>query len=332
MVSGAERRLSLRAREIKGRGREALGTLPDHAELAEKPEADRHQILEGLRLELYAISSIIADATVQRARRERQTYPPYGLVRSMHSESRMLISEPEPVREGAVDGFHALGKAYVDTMVFHLDRQFSDPADADQRWMTQRLEELLALFRIGAGPLARSRMRDALSFIYGGLHFGTGVSVQLAEVMARLLFAFPDMTAEDKAQVMNRSIRPAYRLAALNIDHVVIAYQRLQGPPRHGTTWMKPEAFVVHSSDARPWRIDLRGEEDLLGGRLAPTTYETQGCPARISPRGGPSPIAALWAWCVELAHDVGLLGGEETAAPSITALDEGPSGPSPSV
>lgn len=331
MVSGAERRLSLRARELKARGREALATLPDHAHLAEQPEGDRHQVLEGLRLELYAISSIIADATVQRARGGRQAYPPYGLVRSMHSESRMLISDPEPVQEGAIDGFHALGKAYVDTMVFHLDRQFKDPADADQGWMTQRLEELLALFRIGAGPLARSRLRDALSFIYGGLHFGTGVSVQLAEVMARLLGAFPDMTTDDKAQVMNRSIRPAYRLAAMNIDHVVIAYQRLQGPPQHGTTWMKPEAFNVQQSDDRPWRIDLRGAEELLSGRLAPTTYETQGCPARISPGGGPSPIATLWAWCVELALAVGLLASEVDTPRGVTAREEGPSGPSPS-
>ena len=311
MVEGAERRLSLRSRQVKERGRESLGALPDAAQLAEAAAADRHQVLEGLRLELYAISSIIADATVQRARRERGAYPPYGLVRSMHSESRMLITDPEAVQEGTLNDFHALGKAYVDTMVFHLDRQFNDPAEPDQGWMTQRLEGLLALFRIGAGPLTRSRMRDALSFIYGGLHFGTGVSVQLAEVMVRLLDDFPDMTADDKAQVMNRSIRPAYRLAALNIDQVVVAYQRLQGPPQHGTTWMKAEAFTVQMAEDRPWRIDLGGE-DLLGGKVISTTYETQGCPARISPAGGPSPIATLWSWCVTLAHDLGLLASHE--------------------
>ena len=326
MSAGAERRLSLHARELLTRGQEALGPLPDAEELAGRTEADRHQVLEGLRLELYAISSIVADATVRRARRDRPSHPPYGLVRSKHSESRMLVASPEAVHEGSVDSFLELGKAYVDTMVFHLDRQFKDPADPDQKWMTRRLEELLSLFRIRAGPLTKSRMRDALSFVYGGLHFGTGVCVQLAEVMTRLLQPFPDLSAADRAEILTRSIRPAYRLAALNIDHVVFAYQSLQAPPPAPTSqagqseppasWMKAEAFAVQESAGRPWRFDLLDQDAVLRGPQGRplgeirATYETQGCPARVSATGGPSPIATLWGWCVELAHDTGLLGG----------------------
>ena len=340
MTAGAERRLSLRARELRDRGPEALEELPSPEELAGQAEPARHQTLEDLRVELYAISSIVADATVQRARRERPSHPPYGLVRSKHSESRMLVASPEAVEAGSITGFMELGKAYVDTMVFHLDRQFNDRADPQQPWMTRRLEALLSLFRIDAGPLAKSRMRDALSFVYGGLHFGTGVSVQLAQVMARLLEPFP-MTAADKADVLNRSIRPAYRLAALNLDHVVFAYQSLQEPSGGPSTWMKADAFVVHESGGRPARIDLVGEDVWRGPQGRPlgevsTTYQTQGCPARVSPTGGPSPIAALWAWCVELALDTGLLGrgpvgntGDDPAAP--TGPGEGPSGPAPS-
>lgn len=237
----------------------------------------------------------------------------------------MLVVSPEAVQEGTVTSYLELGKAYVDTMVFHLDRQFKDAGDEGQAWMTRRLEDLLALFRVGAGPLTRSRMRDALSFVYGGLHFGTGVSVQLAEVMNRLLGPSGHMTAGEKAQVLHRSVRPAYRLAALNIDHVVYAYQALQGPVTPGNppspgqaataTWMRAEAFHVQESGGRPWRVDLR--DDALrsagprGTRLedVTTTYQTQGCPARVSPTGGPSPIATLWSWCVDLAHDTGLLG-----------------------
>ena len=74
---------------------------------------------------------------------------------------------------------------------------------------------------------------------------------------------------------------------------------------------MKAEAFTVQMAEDRPWRIDLGGE-DLLGGKVISTTYETQGCPARISPAGGPSPIATLWSWCVTLAHDLGLLASHE--------------------
>ena len=328
MSAAAERRLAQRARQLRDEGPQALAVLPDPEEVAQLPDADRHDALQALRAELYAVASILADATLERAWIERASHPPYGLVRSMYSESRLLVASPEPVQPGAIDSFHALGKAYVDTTVFHLHRQFEQ---ADQRWLVEQLEQLLALFRIKAGPLTRSRMRDGLSFVYGGLHFGSGVCVQLAEVMSRLLDAFPELTSDDKAEIMTRSIRPAYRLAGLNIDHVVMAYQWLQAPVSHNTaggekgpaSWMKADAFTVRQSAGRPWRIDLLDEAlrppDGRGRQLhdISTSYETQGCPARVSPAGGTSPIAMLWNWCVQLAHDAELLGPASRTAGS---------------
>ncbi|MDP8974800.1 MAG: hypothetical protein M3N28_00210 [Actinomycetota bacterium] len=307
MTEGTERQLVLRARELTAAGPDGLQPLPDADELAGEDEHHRHEVLQGLRLELHAISSVLADAALERARGERPSYPPYGLVRSMHTETRMLVSDPEPFAEGSIHGFLELGKALVDTNIFHLDREFHEYRHSDTAWMIQRLEDLLTLFRVDAGPLTKSRMRDGLSFIYGGLHFGTGVCVQLAEVMSRLLSAFPEATVDERAAVMGRSIRPAYRLAALNIDHVIFAYKNLQTPGSGPTTWMKDEAFVVHTSEDRPWRIDL-GDHDLLGPRPISVTYQTLGCPARVSPSGGASAIADLWAWTVELAHELGLI------------------------
>jgi len=307
MTAGAERRLALRARQLMKAEPGDLVPLPGRDEAAALDEAARHEVLEGLRLELHAISSILADATLARVLDQRPSYPPYGLVRSMHTESRMLLSEPDPVPEGAVTTFLELGKALVDTTIFHLDREFHEQGHSDRTWMIRRLEDLLALFRIGAGPLAKARMRDGLSFIYGGLHFGTGVCVQLAEVMARLLDAFPAASPDERAAVMARSIRPAYRLAALNIDEVIFAYKDLQAPGSGSSTWMKAEAFVVQTAEDRPWRIDL-GDQDLLDTRPISVAYETLGCPARTSPEGGSSAIAELWSWTVELAHDLELI------------------------
>jgi hypothetical protein len=307
MTEGTERQLVLRARELTGAGPDDVEPLPDPDELAGEDENRRHQVLQGLRLELHAISSVLADAAMERALEQRPSYPPYGLLRSMHSETRMLVSDPEPFAEGSITGYLALGKALVDTNIFHLDREFHEYRHSDRVWMIQRLEDLLTLFRIGAGPLTKSRMRDGLSFIYGGLHFGTGVCVQLAEVMSRLLAAFPEATLDERAAVMARSIRPAYRLAALNIDHVILAYKNLQAPAPGPTTWMRDEAFTVHMSQYRPWRIDL-GDYDLLGPRPISVTYDTLGCPARTSPSGGASAIAELWAWTVELARELELI------------------------
>ncbi len=265
-------------------------------------------MLDGLRVELYAISSILAEAAVGRALVEAPMYPPYGLVRSMHSELRLLAADPGPVEEGAVGDFRALGRAYLDTTVFHLDREFKIQRAGEDAWRVQRLEHLLALFRIDAGPASRERMRNGLSFLYGGLQFGVSVCVQLAEVMNRVLDKRPGQAPTEKAAIMTRSIRPAYRLAGLNLDHVIPAYQGLL----ETSGWMRADNFVLQDSEDRRWRIDLRDE--AIAGRHEgepdrPTTYATQGCPARRSPSGGDPTIAVLWAWCVELGHDTGLLG-----------------------
>lgn len=303
---------SVRAREVLARGREALSEPPPLEELAAWSKDERHQALERLRPELYAVASILADGAVQRAREQAPSYPPYGLVRSMHSESRLMLESPDPVGPGAIDGFTALGKALVDTMTFHLDREYRHQRQSDRAWMVTFLEDLLKLYRVDAGPVSRSRMRDGYSFVYGGMHFGVGVCVQMAEAMSRLLEAFPDLTVSERSAVVARSIRPIYRVTALNIDHVLIAYHNLQSPAgslRAG--WMDVDKFVVRRSGGQPWRIDLR-DEDSVGGKpyTVSPTYGTQGCPARVSPRGGPGPIATLWSWCVELAVRTGILGG----------------------
>ncbi len=297
-------RVALRARELRRSGPEALLPLPSDSQLAKKSPERRAELLGDLRVELFAISSLVADEVVRRARRLAPSYPPYGLVRSMHSTTRMVVANPEPVARGSVDSFRALGMACVDTTVFHLHAQFGELRHSADAWMLERLTVLLELFRQSA-PARAERMRDAVSFIYGGLHFGTGVCVQLAEVMARLLAPVPDLDAHERSLVMAASIRPALRLAALNVDHVVDAYQHLQATEPAG--WMDAERFeVVRHEDGR-WRVELR--DDGLAVEEAPTIWPTLGCPARTSPSGGPSPIAALWAWVVELAEATNLLG-----------------------
>ncbi len=280
----------------------------------------RHDALESLRVELYAITSVIAEGAVERAYESRELYPPYGLVRSGHVDMRMVKAAPEPVEEGAIASYFALGRAYVDTMVFHLANEFTALKASDKAWMVRRLEDLLVLFRIDAGPTSKGRVRDGLSFVYGGLHFGAGVSVQLAEMMTRLLAPFPGLGAEERAAVMARSSRPAHRFAALNFDHVIVAYDDFLGPPDPSTPigqrWFDAGKFVVQVDDAgRPQSIDIRADELVAGkphtAKLAagrPTTYATHGCPARISPSGGTAPITRLWTWSVELASEAGLL------------------------
>jgi hypothetical protein len=293
--------------------------VPTVTELTAMAADKRHRVLEGLRVELYGIASILAEGVVDRANQSRDEHPPYGLVRSGHTDWKLILASPKTVEAGSIKDFYALGKAYVDTMVFHLSRHFDDVGHSDQAWMASRLEELLALFRVGAGPGTLARMRDALSFIYGGLHFGTGVSVQLAEVMVRLLDAYPGLGPAERAAVMARSNRPALRLAALNLDHVIVAYQDFLTPPQYpsGPQWFDPDRFAVQEVDGRSMAIDFR-PQDLVAGkphtpkidRVQPT-FETHGCPARISPTGGTPPITRLWSWCVDLARETGLLGKE---------------------
>lgn len=309
-------RISVKARDLTRRGQRAAGALPTPEEIAELAQPQRHKILEGHRVELYAISSILAEAAVEHAYQDRAERAPYGLVRSGHTDWRMVLASPKTVEEGDIDSFYALGKAYVDTVVFHLDREFNDMRQHEQGWMLDRLERLLALFRVDAGPMSRGRLRDGLSFIYGGLHFGTGVSVQLAEVMKRLLDGYPDLTPADKAEVMVRSSRPAFRLAALNLDHVIVAYHGFLAPPERpgGPQWFDAARFEVHEKDGRPSTIDFRPDQLMAGKPHTPRiesirpTYATHGCPARVSPTGSSAPIARLWSWGVELARDTGLL------------------------
>ena len=312
-------RLSVMARRLLKRGRAGFGAVPTVAELTAMAADKRHRVLEGLRVELYGVASILAEGVVDRAYRNRDEHPPYGLVRSGHTDWKLVLASPKTVEAGAIQDFYALGKAYVDTMVFHLSRHFEEVGHSDQAWMVTRLEELLGLFRVGAGPATQARMRDALSFVYGGLHFGTGVSVQLAEVMVRLLDPYPGLGPQERAAVMARSSRPALRLAALNLDHVIVAYQDYLLPPQYpsGPQWFDPNRFTVQEADGRPVAIDFRPQVLVAGKPHTPKiervqpTFETHGCPARISPSGGTPPITRLWTWCVELARETGLLGEE---------------------
>ena len=304
---GVGRRVSLRAREISRRGPAALEPLPTSEQVGRLSEGERHQVRKRLRVELYALASVLADGSVRRALEQRPAYPPYGLVRSMHSQMRMILADPGPVEEGTVGSFHALGQAYVDTTVFHLDQHFKERRAVDSVWLLDRLEKVLALFRVDADPGLRARLRDGFSFLYGGLHFGTSVCVQLVEVMARLLEPFP-MDAGEKGEVLSRSNRPAFHLAAVNVAHVVPAHQHLLASAG-GTPWMDPAHFAVQEVDGRPVRIGLR-EEEFPGLAAIPTTYPTLGCPARVSPSGGTSAIGMLWTWCSELTRDLGLLDG----------------------
>ncbi len=306
-AEGPGPRVSLRARELREQGSAALAPLPTADQLAGEARARRVELLGDLRVELYAVSSFVADEAVRRARRLAPSYPPYGLVRSMHSTTRMVVADPEPVARGAIDSFRALGMACVDTTVFHLHAAFAELRHSDDAWVLSRLDALLELFREGAPKRVQERMRDPVSFVYGGLHFGTGVCVQLAEVMSRLLAPMAGLDARERSLVIAASIRPALRLAALNVDQVVGAYQYLQAQEPAG--WMDAERFEVVRLDDGRWRIDLR--DDALSASDARTTWATLGCPARISPTGGPSPIARLWSWCAELTEATGLLDRE---------------------
>ncbi|MGH3370371.1 MAG: hypothetical protein ACRDPR_10240, partial [Nocardioidaceae bacterium] len=233
---------------------------------------------------------------------------------------------PESLQEGSIDSFFALGKGLIDTTVFHLHRHIEEFRRSGRGWMNDRLGRLLQLFRMDASPAMRARMRDTLSFVYGGLQFGTSTCVQLAEAMTRLLESTPTH-ARERAAVLRRSGLPAYQLAAVNVDHVVGAYRRLQPSsplPHHdeprAAGWMDPGRLVVQYSTGSPWKIALR--HDVLAGFVPRvgepterTVWPTQGCPARISPRGGPSPIAQLWDWTVDLADQTGLLEPDAPAA-----------------
>jgi len=307
-VAGAPARsVPALVRALREHGADGLAPVPRAEQLARKSPSRRREILDELRVDLHALSALLAEAAVERARRHRPDYPPYGLARSGYSASRLVAADPEPFPKGSIASFDALGKAFVDTTIFHLRATWNEQRH-HHGWVLERLEELLAPFRAAAGPAAEPRMRDGISFLYGGLHFGTGVSVQLVEVMATVLEADGRFGPEERVAVLHRSTRPALRLAALNVEQVATAFQNLQdGGTRAG--WMAPGHFSLLTAGDGPARIDLR--DDALPGEEERFTFATLGCPARVAMAdGGPSAITGLWSWCVDLARDTGLLEG----------------------
>ncbi len=300
---------ALAAKMVAG-GAPSLDALPTSDEVAALPIGERRELLAGLRPELYAMATVLADGTIRRADRARPSYPPYGLARSMFSQLRMVNSSPQPFEAGSIDNYDDLGRATVDTMVFHLSAELTGLRTSERRWMLDRTEQLLSLFRSAASPTRRARIRDVFSFMYGGLHFGTSVCVQMVEVMSRVLDDWePAGSCRDKATVITRSIRAVSQLMALDVDNVARAYQQLQSSSEGrrpvsavapSTRWLAAGHFVVHAPSGRPHRIDLRTGALPAGTGL--------GCPARVSLAGAPSAVATLWRWSVEAAEASGLL------------------------
>lgn len=309
----------IRARRILAGGPDGLGDLPDPRDVQSMSPEDRHVILDRLRIELYALASIIADRTVDRSLAARERWPPYGLARSLFSDFGVISAFPSALPEGSISDFRMLGKALIDTTVYHLDAFIKELKKSDEAWLLDRLGRVLALFRLGADRKSQARMRDSFSFMYGGLQFGTSTCVQLTEVMARLLRSHPGLNPDRKAEVMKRSIRPAYDLASVNIDDVAWAYSKLQpagagaqpGTPANPAGWMDPEKFAIKRSGDEAWKIVLITDLEVGSAERiqeAKSRYTTHGCPARISLLGSRSPIGRLWEWSVDAAHKTGLL------------------------
>jgi hypothetical protein len=296
-------------------GPASLAPLPTPDQLAAVTEAERFELLDGLRGELYAVSAVLADRVLRRAWEHRSAFPPYGLARSLFSQLRAVSIAPVAFEEGSIADFRGLGKAYVDTVVFHLDRALAEVRQSELAWLTDRLEQLLELFRSAATPSGQSRIRDPFSFLYGGLHFGTSVCVELVEVMDRLLAAA--LAPAERVATIRRSVRPAFQLAGLNLEDVPRVYQRLHDAggarsPQPG--WMAPEWLVITEDSESGARIDLRPGVITLARRAGAKgegkRYTTRGCPARNPLAAGASGgIGLLWAWGVDLAVATGLLG-----------------------
>ena len=311
--AGPGRAFWLAAGRLDSQGAGALQELVSAEDMGKLGHLARHDTLERFRVELYAIASLIADATVRRALDARPDYPPFGLARSMFSEFRVIADRPEPVEQDSIDGFFRLGRTCIDTVVFHLDAEIQQMRNSQRSWMYEREEKLLKLFSRRSSREVQARMRDVFSFMYGGLQFGTSTLVQLLEVMSRMLRQEGQLGAGEQAGVLHRSSRPAHQLAAVNVDRIVAAYKALQPDAPAAATapagWMDPAKFVIEQSDGKPWRISLADDGGVLGKHLYKGAFKTQGCPARISPFGGPSPILLLWGWFVDVAEQAGLLG-----------------------
>lgn len=315
--------VAARVAELRAGGSDALAAVPDARELAATAEPARRELIEQVRLELYALTAILADAIVGRAERSRKGFRPYGLARSRFSEWGMLRAFPEAYEAGSIRSFFGLWQAFVDTVVLHLHRELRAQHRSEGQWVVHRVRELLALLAAAEGQ-QQARKRDVQSFVYGGLQFGTSVCVQLVEVFARVLAATGQLDAAGKAAVMTRSVGPAYHLAGMNFDVALPTYSSwlstsrdtpAEGRDRPG--WLDARRFVLRERQGAPAMITLR-EDDAGAGRGAgiEPTYPTLGCPARVSPDGGTAPITVLWRWCVQVAHDAGLLDGPRGEGP----------------
>lgn len=287
----------------------AVPALPDSVELASMPASAQVETLDQLRVELYALAALHADAVVGRAERARDTYPPYGLARSMFAQWGLVKASPDPYEADAITSFLVLWQAFVDTMVLHLHAEFASRRRSPAAWTVERVDSLLALFRVAADAQTLARLRDAETFLYGGLQFGASVCVQLVEVMARLL-GRTALPAPARRAVLLRSRTPALRLATFNLEHALATYRGLlstapdtpaDGRVRPG--WLDVTAFALDQREAAAPRIVMTGTEQSATA----TTYTTLGCPARLAPTTT-SPIAVLWGWCVDVADAAGLL------------------------
>lgn len=289
MTASSRRPAPAAGRDILAAGRKGLARLPSADQLADQPAAERHAFLDARREELYAVTSVVADRAIRRTVEGRSSFPPYGLVRSLFTQMRVVADDPEPYEQGSIDSFLALGRAGIDTVVYFLEREIVALRASHRSWLLGRLEELLVLYRVDAPAAAQGRIRDPFSYLYGGLHFGTSVCVQMVEVMTRLLdgadqaprderaggaglTAGGPLTARAKAEVMRRSTRALYQLTAINIEDIPSVYQHLHGPTDGAASgWLDQDHFAVQVEDGRPRRIDIKpgvvvaGENAPLG-------------------------------------------------------------------
>lgn len=325
MSATPARRVAQRLNDLRAHGPQALPALPDEQTWAVASDRERHRILGELRIDLYALTALLAHAVVRCAIAERPSYPPYGLARSRFSEWRLVSATPQPYEQGSLDSFYTLWLAVVDTMVFHLHAELSARRRSPQAWTVDSLERLLAMFAAVDDAQARIRKRDAATFIYGGLEFGASFCVQLIEAETRVLRRHvPELSGERCAAILARSSGPAYRLAALEFTQALSVYEGLldnadeeepsdnaddapaQGRSKPG--WLKVDRFVVQRSDEQPWRVALAHTDDPIPG----AGVSRLGCPARIAADDSDTPIDALWRWCVEVASAAGLLESDD--------------------
>lgn len=304
-------------RDLRARGPEALSTVPGAEQRAALDAAERERRLADLRVELYALTALVADGVVDRALAERAAYPPYGLARSKFSDLGMVSINPDPYEEGSLATFHALWNALVDTAVLALHRELGARRHTEQAWTIEALERRLPVFAAVERADKGARKRDLTTFVYGGLQFGASVCVQLTEVGARVLRRDePGLSADEVAAVLTRSTGPAHRLAALDLDRALAVYRRLlssaadtpeQGRDKPG--WLDAGRFSVRTADGQAWQVALHGVDAPAEDAVPDGAVDARlGCPARIDVDGEATPIGALWRWTVELALESGLL------------------------